>query len=1003
MITRNVVGGMIAATLAIGIRPAAAELGKIEWNAPQDISGDADVCTNGTPLYAYCGAPTGSDALRVNGVAFTPDVRLYRALGDDILYDRFTFGESDARDLTEGIAVTDTFTTNYWLMLSRSAMAAKKDVPLLTVTLKNLTPGRRYLVQLWCGGTRNSDFLGQTMTFDGTVAVNQHSGEAGRMGQFITGEFTPLSDTQTFTAAPSKYALISAIQVRDLSPVNVISWEAGDISADGDVRTEGQLCYAYAQNGAGATVNGVKFTGVSSHGAVPASSWRAELNQSGLSYHNTSAFAENFTPNAEMTAAYGGILAGGAYGSTGAGPRAGTLTLRNLIPGRAYLVQIWVNDCRTTGSPRYVRLDGACDVRYRKGTYGQYAVGRFRAITRDQAISLAANADSGNACLQWNAIQVRDVSSGISWGEVTPIADATCVSTEGSSAYAYSYAAGSVSVNGVTFAPGGTSGAGMGGDITFTSIQHVNTSEDFMAGAVAAGLSQELHDILQRGVYSSSVRSARMTLRNLEPGARYQVQLLVGDRRASIVPRDMAVGGVPRLHFADTNSYPFGTSVKGEFTAVADTQEIPLLAMATETAGKNRLTCQIQAVQLRKLSSPAIDIGPSWSATPVSSGTDVYTAGTLLYAYGFNAVTVNGVPFAASTSTSALGTDVTLTGFSSKSTTAFVPSGATLTGLGDYGTLLKGGIYRSTSEATITLKNLTRGHKYAVQIWITDARTTGAGLVRYAVVDEAVTLPFHGDGGLGTYALGTFVATEATHVIAMSFGVESGTAVSSQLNALQVRDLGEVEGEIVSGTADISGTALVKSGTDTMTLGDAPNLTHILLNGGTLALGDPERFVQPLHIAIANGATLQLPGGKSLTLAALTGAGTVEVDAGGATLVFTNAVDGVFAGTLSGDVSLVKTDAWPSGFGGDISGAFSLTVHKGLFRLFAGDRSGPFNLTVERGATVELDFLGTCDVASAILGRRHARGYVAATTYPDFISGPGALIAPTIGTAISIR
>ena len=68
-------------------------------------------------------------------------------------------------------------------------------------------------------------------------------------------------------------------------------------------------------------------------------------------------------------------------------------------------------------------------------------------------ISLAADADSGNACLQWNAIQVRDVTPGFDWGEVEAISGDGCVSTAGELVYAYSYAADSVTVNGVTFAP----------------------------------------------------------------------------------------------------------------------------------------------------------------------------------------------------------------------------------------------------------------------------------------------------------------------------------------------------------------------------------------------------------------------------------------------------------------------------------------------------------------------------------------------------------------------
>lgn len=496
-------------------------------------------------------------------------------------------------------------------------------------------------------------------------------------------------------------------------------------------------------------------------------------------------------------------------------------------------------------------------------------------------------------------------------------------------------------------------------------------------------------------------RQTRLTLNNLVPGTRYQVQIFAGDRRGGAA-RKMVVGGSARIALRNTAAMPFGGCVKGEFTATSTKQEIPLLAMATEVSGDAMLTCQIQAVQLRRITGPSVE-SKAWTAANVTSASDVYTTGSLLYAYGFNAATVNGVTFSSdSASATALGSDVALSGFSSKNTTVFIPSAAA-TALGGYGTLLKGGIYKSATSAMVTLKNLTAGRRYAVQIWIVDARSNGEK--RYAVVDGAVTLRFKGEGGLGMYAIGTFVASGTTQAVKFTFGADEGGAVSSQLNALQVRDLGTVSESVAAEgtvTSELTGSTLVKNGSGTLTLAAAaPNLKRVLLNSGTLVMSAPELLSNPLDVRVASGATLQVAEGKVLFLSGLSGEGTVAAD--GAAVALTGVFEGIFAGTVSGGATITKAGDWPAGFAGRGTGALNLDVVGGVLRLFNGEWPGSLGLSVAYGAKIELAFDGTNKVEYARLGGREAHGIVSLERKPKYVIGRGALEAPSTGAVIFFR
>ena len=172
------------------------------------------------------------------------------------------------------------------------------------------------------------------------------------------------------------------------------------ISGNTDVTNSGVALYAYA--GTVTTVNGVTFTAVSS-----GTTWGSVSLSSFGTYFT--AFTATSAPFNGLSTAYSNVLSSGAYGGTSAG----TVTLNGLVYGRAYTVQIWVNDSRVAGSGRSetatssggnsVSLDyNNTDV---AGGVGRYAIGTFVANSPSQSFTLTPSAAGS---VQLNAISVRD-------------------------------------------------------------------------------------------------------------------------------------------------------------------------------------------------------------------------------------------------------------------------------------------------------------------------------------------------------------------------------------------------------------------------------------------------------------------------------------------------------------------------------------------------------------------------------------------------------------------
>ena len=106
----------------------------------------------------------------------------------------------------------------------------------------------------------------------------------------------------------------------------------------------------------------------------------------------------------------------------------------------------------------------------------------------------------------------------------------------------------------------------------------------------------------------------------------------------------------------------------------------------------------------------------------------------------------------------------------------------------NYQSALTGAWWGSGGASTVTLNGLTDNHIYLFQIWVDDSRGC-CGWGRSADVTLGaitVTLDFNSTdavGGVGQYAIGTFVASGGSRVITLG-------GATPQINAIQVRDLG---------------------------------------------------------------------------------------------------------------------------------------------------------------------------------------------------------------------
>jgi len=205
----------------------------IVWGSPQTVSGDADVSTAGTTVYAYNLGASGVASTTVNGVTFLPFV--FPAANSFI--DTATTGSVTFRETPGALTsfsnlgtVTGSYSglsSAYKALLDYGGSATL--LPTISGTLGGLTNGQQYQIQLWASNAAlTPGAFGTTMdatvvdaTTNSVTLDTNTTNTAGGLGQYVIGTFTANGTTQVFTldGSPtggdfSKSPLINGFQVR---------------------------------------------------------------------------------------------------------------------------------------------------------------------------------------------------------------------------------------------------------------------------------------------------------------------------------------------------------------------------------------------------------------------------------------------------------------------------------------------------------------------------------------------------------------------------------------------------------------------------------------------------------------------------------------------------------------------------------------------------------------------------------------------------------------------
>jgi hypothetical protein len=208
------------------------------------------------------------------------------------------------------------------------------------------------------------------------------------------------------------------------------------------------------------------------------------------------------------------------------------------------------------------------------------------------------------------------------------------------------------------------------------------------------------------------------------------------------------------------------------------------------------------------------------SAQNITGNSDVNNQGNTVAAYAFtgNAATANGVSFTSTTnitgavaSYSLANLMVTSSGndiFGSNVGNPFATGNNPNASLDpEIRVITANGLFGGASTFTLSLTSLSLNTNYLVQLWVNDSRSFG--LARSETVTSvggnSVVLNFNtgtGDGGLGQWVTGTFNTGSST---SQDFTILGN--VATQINALQLRDLGVVPEPSVAALLGLAGLA----------------------------------------------------------------------------------------------------------------------------------------------------------------------------------------------------
>jgi len=198
----------------------------INWGSAQTISGDSDVSTTGSLLYAYNIGNSAVQATTVNGVTFAPFVFPDRSAfvtssgTGSVTFTEFGGALWGIATLGAGSTPYSNLSSDYRTLLDFGGGATPYET--ITAALGGLTIGQQYQLQWWASNAANIrspgdyDLVSTQASATNQVTLDDNVTDAvGGLGQFVIGTFTADSTTQTLTfEGVAGDPLINAFQVR---------------------------------------------------------------------------------------------------------------------------------------------------------------------------------------------------------------------------------------------------------------------------------------------------------------------------------------------------------------------------------------------------------------------------------------------------------------------------------------------------------------------------------------------------------------------------------------------------------------------------------------------------------------------------------------------------------------------------------------------------------------------------------------------------------------------
>jgi len=220
--------GLLAAGFTlVAIGPVKATPPPIVWGSPQTVSGDSDVSTTGSLVYAFTfGGASAPSSATVNGVTFLPFTipsgAVTSATTGNVVISESPFRLFGSNSFGTASTPFSGLSNGYQAMLGSGAYADSSLT--ITVTLNGLTNGQQYQLQWWTNNSSNilsifgDSFSNTTATAINSVTLDANTTNTiGGIGQYAIGTFTATGTTQAFQLSEVSGGinpLINALQVR---------------------------------------------------------------------------------------------------------------------------------------------------------------------------------------------------------------------------------------------------------------------------------------------------------------------------------------------------------------------------------------------------------------------------------------------------------------------------------------------------------------------------------------------------------------------------------------------------------------------------------------------------------------------------------------------------------------------------------------------------------------------------------------------------------------------